>query len=283
MQIQKLEEALGHRLFDRSKKPILITADGAIFLEQMQRILFESRRLEELVQSRSNSPMKGDLILGIIPTIAPYLLPLLLPELEKRFPEIRLQIIELQTQQIIDALEKDEIDTGLLATPLHQTKIFEFPLYYEPFSIFCKKDHELNQYKKVKYNHLKFEDIWLLQEGHCLRNQIIDICSLKQNQLKSNKYKFESGSLETLKNLVNSYGGYTLIPSLAFDSNHPDASIIPFERPIPAREIGLVYRRQHYKEELIEALGETIIGSIPPEIARLRKRDLDVIPVEKDK
>lgn len=280
MQLQKLEDELGIKIFDRSKKPIFVTPEGEKIIEQIQKIIFESHRLQEILNESSTTKIQGEIILGIIPTIAPYLLPRLLPTLEKKFPELSLQIMEMQTHQIIESLERDEINVGLLATPLNDPKIFEFPLYYEPFSIFCKKDHELSQHKKVKYNHLKFEDIWLLQEGHCLRNQIIDICSLKQNQLKSNKFKFESGSLETLKNLVDSYGGYTLIPWLAIDEVHKNSLLIPFERPIPAREIGLVYRREHYKENLIEALGESILASIPPEVAKIRKKDLDVIPVE---
>jgi LysR family hydrogen peroxide-inducible transcriptional activator len=280
MQLQKLEEEMGLKLFDRSKKPILLTEEGQRLIEQIQKVVFEAKRLTELTGSVNNNSIEGEIVLGIIPTIAPYLLPRLLPVLEKKNPDLGLQIVEMQTHQILDALEKDEINVGLLATPLKIPKVFEFPLYYEPFSIFCKKDHELSQQKKVKYNHLKFEDIWLLQEGHCLRNQMVDICSLKQNELKSNKFRFESGSLETLKNLVNSYGGYTLIPWLANDEVHKNSVIVPFERPIPAREIGLVYRREFYKGELIEALGQAILSSIPPELAKIRKKDLDVIPVD---
>lgn len=280
MQLQKLEEEFETVIFDRSKKPILLTSEGHILIQQMQKIVYECRHLEDLIHNKGKDPLEGKITLGIIPTIAPYLLPRLLPLLEKKFSMITLQIIEMQTHQILDALERDEIDVGLLATPLNQSKIYEFPLYYEPFSILCQKDHELSSHKKVRYQNLKFEDIWLLQEGHCLRNQIIDICSLKQNQLKNAKYSFESGSLETLKNLVNSYGGYTLLPWLATHDLQRNSVIIPFERPIPAREIGLVYRREHYKENLIESLGEAIVGSIPEELAKIRKKDLEVIPVE---
>lgn len=280
MQIHKLEEELGIVIFDRSKKPILLTQGGAKIIEQMQSIIFESKRLEEIISGFNSKNVTGEIILGVIPTIAPYILPRLLPELERSHPELRLQILEMQTHQIIDALERDEINVGLLATPLNKAKIFEHPLFYEPFTILCQENHELSAFKKVKYSNLKYEDIWLLQEGHCLRNQIIDICSLKQNQLKSNKYHFESGSLETLKNLVDSYGGYTLLPWLAMDHIGKNSRIIQFERPIPAREIGLVFRREHYKGEQIEAIGDAILRSIPEDLSRLRKKDLDVLPVE---
>lgn len=283
MQIQKLEEDLGVIIFDRSKKPILLTAAGEKVIAQMQSIVFESRKLEEIIGSMNSNSSGGEIILGVIPTVAPYILPRLLPELEKSNPQLRMQIMELQTHQIIDALETDEINVGLLATPINQNKIYEHALYYEPFTILCQKQHELSQFKKVKYSHLKYEDIWLLQEGHCLRNQVIDICSLKQNQLASNKYHFESGSLETLKNLIDKFGGYTLLPWLAMEQIGSNSLVIQFERPIPSREIGLVYRREHYKGDLIEAIGEAILRSIPEELSRLRKKDLDILPVDDSK
>lgn len=280
MQIQKLEEDLGVVLFDRSKKPVLLTEAGRRVIDQIQSILFEAKKLETLVQSAQDDKTHGSLILGVIPTIAPYLLPKLLPYLEKNFPDLELKIIELQTHRIIEALNNDEIDVGLLATPLKTPKIFEYPLYYEIFSVLCRKDHELADRKRLSYDSLTFDDIWLLEEGHCLRHQVLDVCSIKKNSVQTRKYKFESGSLETLKNLVNSYGGYTLLPSLATEDLGSKTVLIPFERPIPAREIGLVYRREHYKSELIEALGEGILKCIPEEVRKIRPKDLDVLPIE---
>lgn len=279
MQIQKLEEEIGTIFFDRTKKPILLTDAGKKLIGQIQTVLFEAKKIEALVISQESSAVQGDLALGVIPTIAPYILPRLLPIIEKNYPGIKLKIRELQTHQITDALEVDEIDVGLLATPLKISKIIEYPLYFEPFYVLCKKDHHLSKLKKVKYSKLNFDDIWLLEEGHCLRNQVLDICSLKNNR-QHKKFEFESGSLETLKNLVNSYGGYTLLPQLATDDIGKNTQVIGFERPIPSREIGLVYRRANYKTELIEALGESIIKSLPEDVRRLRQKDLDVIGIE---
>jgi LysR family hydrogen peroxide-inducible transcriptional activator len=278
MQIQKLEESIGVIIFDRSKKPILLTEIGQKLVEQFQAILFEVKKVDQVLKNRS-SKIEGELLLGIIPTIAPYLLPKLLPHLEKQYPGLLLKIQELQTSQIITSLENDEIDVGLLATPLQIDKLFELPLYYEPFSVMCKKGHRYSELKKIKYSSLKYDDIWLLSEGHCLRNQVMDICDMKTFDDKNKKYKFESGSLETIKNLVESYGGYTLLPALATDSMGVRSRLIPFERPIPAREIGLVYRREHYKNDLIEALAEVILTSIPEEIRKIRPKDLDVLPI----
>ena len=199
MQLQKLEENLGIILFDRTKKPVLLTDAGKSVIEQIQLVLFEAKKIDALIKASSSDKITGDLTLGVIPTIAPYILPRLLPVLEKQFPDLELKIFELQTHKIIEALDADEIDVGLLATPLKISRIFEYPLFFEPFHVLCRKDHELAQLKKIKYSSLKFNDIWLLEEGHCLRNQILDVCSIKKEASIKRKYKFESGSLETIK------------------------------------------------------------------------------------
>lgn len=280
MQLQKLEQDLGAVIFDRSKKPILLTEVGKKLVAQFQSILFEAKKIDGIVHANSTSGISGELTFGIIPTIAPYLLPKLLPVVERMFPKLELKILELQTSRIIETLSNDELDVGLLATPLKIPKIYEFPLYYEPFSVLARKGHELSQLKKVKYSSLKQEDIWLLEEGHCLRHQVLDVCALKKNKNTHRQFRFESGNLETLKSLVDTYGGYTLLPALAAENLGSNTALVQFERPIPAREIGLVYRREHYKNELIEAMGEAILEAIPPEIRKIRQKDLDVLPVQ---
>jgi len=280
MQIQKLEEDMGIVIFDRSKKPILLSEIGKHLIPQIQVILHEAKKMDAIIQSHQSENVAGVLTLGVIPTVAPYLLPLLLPQVEQKFPDLDLRMSEMQTHQIIEALQVDEIDVGILATPLQISKIFEYPLYFEPFSVLCRKQHPLAEQKKVNGSYLKSDDIWLLEEGHCLRHQILDVCSARKLKTPQKKqFQFESGSLETLKNLVNRFGGYTLLPALATDQIGDQSVLLPFERPIPARQIGLVYRREHYKSELIESLGEAILVSIPEAIRKLRKRDLEVLPV----
>lgn len=279
MQIQKLEEDLGAVIFDRSKKPILLTEVGKKLIDQIQAILFEAKKIDGIIQAEGREGQVGELVLGVIPTIAPYLLPKLLPVLEVMFPDIELKIVELQTHGIIDSLENDEIDVGILATPIQKPKIHEMVLYYEPFSVLCKSDHEYAQAKRLKYHSLKMEDVWLLEEGHCLRNQVLDICSTKKSKNLRRRYQFESGNLETLKNLVDQYGGYTLLPSLATEQIGENTKLVSFERPIPAREIGLVFRREHYKSELIEALADAILAAIPEDLRKIRQKDLDVLPI----
>jgi LysR family hydrogen peroxide-inducible transcriptional activator len=280
MQIQKLEESLDVVIFDRSKKPILLTEVGAKLVEQIQSILFETKKFENILTMSKSSSVEGELSLGVIPTVAPYVLPRLLPYLEKEYPGLQLRIIEMQTDRIIAALNNDELDVGLLATPLKIPQIHEYALFYEPFSVLCNKNHELAKNKRAKYSNLKHEDIWLLEEGHCLRHQVLDVCSIKKDRKHKARYEFESGSLETLKSLVDAYGGYTFLPALATDHVGSNSVLIPFERPIPAREIGLAYRREHYKKEMIEALGDATLASIPEEVRKIRMKDLDILPVQ---
>jgi LysR family hydrogen peroxide-inducible transcriptional activator len=279
MQIQKLEDDLGIVIFDRSKKPILLTEIGEKLVAQIQAILFEVKKIEGIIENTDGNVAKGELTLGVIPTVAPYLLPRFLPLLEKMHPAIDLRIREMQTERIIEALNHDDLDVGVLATPLQLPKIFEYPLYYEPFHLLCRKGGTYSDLKKVKYSSLRLDQLWLLEEGHCLRNQVLDICAIKKEKGWAPKFNFESGSLETLKNLVESYGGYTLLPQLAIDHLGPQSRIIPFERPIPAREIGLVYRREHYKSALIEAIGEVITACLPDDIKKIRPKDLKVLPI----
>jgi LysR family hydrogen peroxide-inducible transcriptional activator len=280
MQIHKLEEDLGIVIFDRSKKPILATASGEKLIEQIHKVLIEANKIHTLIESERFSGVQGELIVGIIPTIAPYLLPRLLPELARLYPHLRLKIRELQTHQIIRSLNFDEIDVGILATPLKIGKIHEISLYYEPFELLCQKKHALSKAKKAKYANLTFDDIWLLEEGHCLRNQVLDICRSKHFQPAQRQFQFESGNLETLKSLINTYGGYTLLPSMASDTIGSESCLIRFDRPVPSREIGLVYQRAQYKLPLVEALNKSILTALPDEIRKLRPKDLEVLPVE---
>lgn len=280
MQIQKLEESLKITIFDRSKKPILLTEIGATIIDQIRQVVSEANRIENTIQSKTGEKLTGHLVLAVIPTVAPYLLPILLPALEKKFPGVNLRIQEMQTHQIIDSLNNDEIDVGLLAIPIKAPKIIEVPIYFEPFAVLCDKSHPLASYKKVKYSSLRPDDIWLLEEGHCLRSQILDVCSLKSEKLEKRKFKFESGSIETLKSLINTYGGYTLLPYLAEENLGKNTRLIEFERPIPAREVGLVHRREHYKIDLIMALKESIYDAIPENIRKIKQKDLDVLPAE---
>jgi LysR family hydrogen peroxide-inducible transcriptional activator len=279
MQIQKLEEELGTVIFDRSKKPIILTASGGKLIEQMRAILFEAKKVEAILDAESGVGVEGNLTIGIIPTVAPYLLPRLLPVVAKLYPGLELKILELQTHRIVQDLEEDQIDLGILATPLGLPRIHERSLYWEKFSIMAQKGHLLTKRSKVRYSDLEFDDVWLLEEGHCLRNQMVDICAHRHKKSPKRQFQFESGSLETLKNLVKSYGGYTLLPALATEGLPSGVSLVPFESPIPAREIGIVTSRKDYKKHLQDALAQAVLECIPEAVRKIKRKDLELVPV----
>ena len=209
MQLRKLEEEYGLVLFDRSKKPVLPVPDAAGFIEQARVVLREMGRLEHLGRHPSAEPT-GDFRLGIIPTVAPYLLPLFLAPFARKYPGVKLSIEEMTTRVILSELESDRIDAGILATPLGVASLTETPLYYEPFWLYASRKHPLAGAESVGEGDLNAGDVWLLSEGHCLRNQIVRICSLRGKSGVFRNVRFESGSLETVIRLVDQGSGYTL-------------------------------------------------------------------------
>ena len=266
MQIQKLEEELEATLFDRSKKPVEPTAIGKQIIEQAQIVLQEAFRIEEIIKAEKGE-ISGEFKLGIIPTLAPYLLPLFLENFTAKYPGVKLVVEELQTRQIIHKLKEDEIDAGLLVTPLNIKGIVERPVFNEPFMVYLAPNHPLLSLSKVSDTDLSLDDIWLLNEGHCFRDQAITIC--KKAKGKRFKYKnliFESGNLETLKRLVDNKFGYTLVPSLAIlgmSASEQKKKIRCFKSPVPTREVSLVYSRAFLKKSIIEALYKEIGSSLP--------------------
>jgi LysR family hydrogen peroxide-inducible transcriptional activator len=271
MQIQKVEEEMEVILFDRSKKPVEPTAIGIKLIQQAQTILQEFSRLQEIVQSERGE-IEGKFSLGVIPTLAPYLLPIFLEEFVRQYPKVHLVIEELQTRQIVEKLGDDLLDAGILVTPLKNKQILESPLFHEPFVIYLSPRHPLYSHKNVSAEDLNLDDIWLLNEGHCFRDQVLEICKRAKATQKSPVHQnliFESGNLETLKGLVDQNFGYTLLPYLA-TLKIPEAEkkkkLKPFKSPIPNREVSLVYSRSFLKQGIIEALGAMIKKCIPREL-----------------
>jgi len=265
MMIKKLEDELDVKLFDRSKQPVVPTDIGIKIIEQAKRVLFESKKIKEIIEEQ-NELLSGELRIGIIPTLAPQLLPLFLHSFLKKHKKVNLKIIELTTEQIKQQLKDNTIDAGLLATPLNQADLFETPLFYEQFVIYSSSQ-EKNLLKK-KY--LLAEDIdpdklWLLEEGHCLRSQVINLCELKKQEKELHQLDFESGSLETLKRMVDTNGGLTIFPELAINnlSTKEQKNIRYFKSPAPVREISIVTYRHFVKHKLIEAVKNEILSVIP--------------------
>jgi LysR family hydrogen peroxide-inducible transcriptional activator len=281
MQLMKLEGDLGYPVFDRTKKPILPTEAGKAFIEQARIVLGEWNRLNLLGSKGSGKELQGELRIAAIPTLAPYWIPRFLQEFSKAYPGIQLRIDEMQTHQILKALDQDEIDAGLLVTPIGQKNLQETPIFYEPFYLWIRKDHALAKQARVSADDLEGSQIWLLNEGHCFRNQMLQICSLSKKKSILKNVSFESGNLETLKRLVERGGGYTLLPYLAVPDRIPkEIEVKSFKNPVPSREVSLVYRRLQWKTPLIEALRGILEKSVPEVLRDLRKKDLEIIGIE---
>lgn len=271
MQIQKLEEELDVLIFDRSKKPVEPTDIGKQVIAQARLALHEMEKVKELVQ-HSKGVISGEFRVGIIPTVAASLIPRLLPDFMKTYPDVELIIEELQTEVIIERLKKDLLDAAIAATPLNINGIIEQPIYYEPFVAFIPENHRLASESFVLNSELKLEDILLLNQGHCFRNSVINLCQSAFDQTKSNgdhrKFKLESGSFETLIRLSKQGLGMTLIPYLTAEELSPEDKkmVKPFDYPQPSREISLLYSRSQLKINLINSLAATVAKSVPKKL-----------------
>jgi LysR family hydrogen peroxide-inducible transcriptional activator len=280
IQIQKLEEEYNVIIFDRSQTPILVTEVGAQIIEQAKIIINEAKKLSSIASEQAGV-VRGDFHLAVIPTVAPYLIPLFLSNFSTKYPLVKLKISEFKTNDIIKMLLNDEIDAGLLSTPLHHKSLIERHLYFEPFKLFIDKKHELQKSKSITEAVLKDTPLWLLEEGHCLRSQVLQICHAGERNPILKNVEFSSGNLETLKNLVLQSGGATLLPDLAtlnLSKKEMEINIRSFTgAKIPTREIGLICARSFYKETVLNALEACILDNLPASITSLKKSKLQVL------
>ncbi|QHV93597.1 hydrogen peroxide-inducible genes activator [Spirosoma endbachense] len=266
MQIQKLEDELGILVFDRSKQPVVPTEAGQAVLAQAREVLRAARRIPEIV-SESKNDFQGELRIGIIPTLAPYLLPYFIGEFIEKYPSVSVQIQELVTEQIIERLRNGLIDVGLVVTPLLENGITEIPLFKEPFVVYAADSHSLANADCVDSQDLHTDGLWLLTEGHCFRNQVMNLCGADR-KANGTALRYETGSLETLIKLIDKQDGFTLLPYLAtFDMDETRrARIRPFSAPQPVREVSLVMHRSFLKRKLINALKHEIMAHLPHEL-----------------
>lgn len=266
MQIQKLEEELGVLLFDRSKHPVKPTAIGVKIIEQARTVLNESHRINEILQESKNQ-LEGPFKLGVLPTISPSLVPRFIRKFHEKFPKIQLQIQELRTEKIVEMLRIDELDAAIVATPLDEKGIIENPMYYEPFMGFIPENHRLYNESFITNSELDVNDILLLNEGHCFRNSILNICNKKLNN-DNKPVDLESGNFETLIRLSKKGFGMTLIPYLhAVDLPNEDQKFVKaIADPKPSREVSIVYTRAELKIKIIEELKAIIQNSVPEKL-----------------
>lgn len=269
LQIKKLENEMGTQIFDRSKQPIEPTKTGISIIEKARRILREVNGLKTYVNTEKDD-LNGTFRIGVIPTVAPYLMPRFLKNFTDLNPQINLIVREIESEQIIQDIKNDLLDIGLLATPLEENSLKEIPLYNEPFLIYAAEQHPLYEKREIKPTELSEKGLWLLNQGHCLRNQVLSLCSQRQ-RAQNNNLSYESGSIETLKNLVKNHMGYTLVPELSVDDSlDTDQRIKRFDKPEPTREISLVVHQSFNKEAILERLKDAILKNIPERFSKAK-------------
>lgn len=267
MQIKKLEEDLEVIIFDRSRHPLMPTDVGQRIIDQSRIVLKQNEEINNIVKDHKNL-VSGLIRIGIIPTMAPYLLPIFIGNYKKKYPNIFIKVIEQTTENIVTLLHKDLIDVGILATPLKEEKINEKPIFYEEMLIYANQSHPLHKLKEITVKDIATPEIWLLSDGHCFRDQVINLCSFLGTTDSSLPFHFEAGSLETLMNIVDREGGLTLIPELAKIgmSERRLANVKSFTNIKPLREVSLVYSRHFAKYKLINLLWREIKDAIPLEL-----------------
>lgn len=267
IQVKKLEEEISLLIFDRKSNPLKPTPMGSVFIERAREILRQTESLKALVNDDRES-LSGFYRLGIIPTAAPYLLPLFLKDFCDAHPEVRFEIQEMTSETIIESLKRETLDIGLLAGPLKEPRLKEITLFHEPFWAYAHQDSQVASYQEIESKDLSGEELWLLNQGHCFRNQMLNVCQSEHKSQVHPGFSFESGSIETLKKMVKNNGGYTLVPELAIDRSTDESYLIPFSDPIPSRRMSLLVANTFTKQGLLTALRRSIIEAVPDSFIR---------------
>lgn len=275
MQIQKLEEKLGSKIFDRSKQPVIPTEIGEEIIQQARVILNEVKKIKQLISDKQGV-LQGELKIGIIPTLAPYLLPLFLQPFLKKYPDVTIKVKEMTTDIIVEKLKAGRIDAGLLVTPLQEPSITEYPLFYEELVAYVSKKNAAFKKTYVLADDIDLKELWLLEEGHCFRSQIINLCELKKQTKEKSNFEYEAGSVETLRKMVELNNGVTILPELAtLDFSTKQLNMIRhFKSPAPVREVSLVTHRDYMKKKLIDVLKQQIIKILPHKLSLNKNKNL---------
>jgi len=271
MQIQKLEEELGVKIFDRTKQPVIPTEIGTSILVQARITLREAQKIQEIINDQKDT-LSGELRIGIIPTLAPYLLPPLYKIMKEKYPQLNLLIKESITEDIIEELKNNRLDCAVVVTPLKDPSIKEDLLFYEELFVYVSSKNELSDKKYVLADEIDPNKLWLLEEGHCFRSQILNLCELRKSS--DFHFKYETSSIETLKRMVDKSDGLTILPELAvMEFSKSQMKLVKqLKQPRPAREVSIVTHRDHIKTKLIKTLKEEIVNIVPEQMQKLRNK-----------
>lgn len=268
-QIRKAEEELEVTIFSRRTKPVLVTERGAALIEQAQVVVAAHQRLVRMARGRFEE-LAGSIRLGVIPTLAPYVLPWFVRAFASAYPLVELSIEERTTDEIIAGLNRQSFDVGLLATPLREPRLRERPLFVDPFFVYATEGDPVLERETVDIADLDPCRMWLLEEGHCMRDQVVSLCGATAGRQLSTVL-FQAGSFETLRNLIDATGGYTIIPQTFAERLPPGRrakQVRPFAGPTPVREVGLVHLKNTWKSDLFDALERAIACALPEGVAR---------------
>lgn len=261
-QLKKLEDELGVLLVERSTRKVVMTNVGKAVTEQARRILAQVKGIREIAQT-SQDVMAGDLHLGLIPTLAPYLLPQIMQKIHKQYPKLKLWLHEYQTSVLLEKLHRAELDLLILALPVDTDEFAELDLFQESFLLAVPRDEELAGKQVISLGDLDNREMLLLEEGHCLRHQALEVCFMAGATENS---AFQASSLETLRHMVGEGMGLTLMPELAVPDKQTKKDPIrylPFKNPKPSRRIGMLYRKGSYREQTFARLRTLIQGALP--------------------
>ncbi len=271
MQIQKLEEELGVKIFDRTKQPVIPTEIGTSIIAQARIVLRDAGMIRQVIAEQKDI-MTGELRIGIIPTIAPYLLPPLFKNIREKYPQVKLVVREIITEEIVQELKNNRLDCGIVVTPLKDSSIKEDILFYEELFVYVSKTNALYDKKYVLPTEIDPDQLWLLEEGHCFRSQILNLCELQK--FSGLHFKYETGNIETLKRMVDKSDGITILPELAvMEFTKPQLKLVKkLKEPSPAREVSLVTHRDHLKTKLIKTLKEEILAIVPKPMQKLNRK-----------
>jgi LysR family transcriptional regulator, hydrogen peroxide-inducible genes activator len=275
MQIQKLEAELGTKIFDRSKQPVIPTESGEEIIKQARVIIHEVKMMHQSVKDKQGL-VEGELKIGIIPTLAPYLLPLFLQSFLARYPDIKIKVKEMTTEMLVENLKSGRIDAGLLVTPLQDNSIIEYPLFYEELVAYVSRSNAAFKKNYVLADDIDLRELWLLEEGHCFRSQIVSLCELKKQSNIQSHFEYEAGSVETLRRMVEMNKGITILPELAtMDFSVKQQNMIRhFKSPAPVREVSLVTHRNYVKKKLVDVLKDEVLKSLPKKITMNKKSNI---------
>lgn len=275
MQVQKLEDTLGVKLFDRSKQPVTPTEIGVDIIQQARILLGESEKIKEIISDRQRE-LSGELKVGIIPTISPYILPKVIKGFIENYPQVKLIVWEQTTEQIIQQLKLGTLDCGILSTPLRESALKEIPVFYENFVAYASKNSKLSKKKNITPDDIDMEEIWVLNEGHCMREQVLNICQRRKSTQGFQHFEYNTGSVETLKRMVEQNNGATILPELALAdmSEKQMEKVRYFKSPEPAREVSIVIQKNFLKRRMIEALKNEILELVPKRMRTKKKKEV---------